>query len=132
MIVIDASIALKWFIEEERRERALNVLELIRVAPSDYAVPDLFYLEMTSVLARLMKSRKDLHQTIADLYDLGLTQVRLGAGLLKTAADIAFEYRLSGYDALYAACAQTLGGQWLTADKRAHAKISRLSISKLL
>jgi predicted nucleic acid-binding protein len=132
MIVIDASVAIKWFVVEERRAEAENVLWRIGKEPDQFAVPDLFYLEMMSVLVRLLKRKDALDQIIRDLFDLGLTQIRLGAKLLEEASHIAADYKLSGYDALYAACALSLEGVWLTADLKAHEKISPLGISQCL
>ena len=42
--------------------------------------------------------------------------VGLGHELLQTAAEISIQYRLSGYDGIYASTARLLGGQWLTFD----------------
>jgi len=132
MIVIDASIAIKWFVDEAGREKAERVLAQIKAQPAEFAVPDLFYLEMMSVLVRLIERPAELDQVISDLFDLGMIQVRVGAKLLKEASEIGLTYKLSGYDAVYAACARALGGRWLTADHKAHQKVAALEVSQCL
>ena len=132
MIVIDASVAIKWFVDEEGREAAERVLGQIKARPHDFAVSDLFYVEMMSVLTRLLSDQADADQTIVDLFDLGMTQIRAGAKLLKEASAIARACKLSGYDAMYAASARSLEGIWLTADRKAHEKAAALGLSQVL
>ena len=132
MIVIDASIAIKWFVEEEGREDALAILDRVKRTPKDFAVPELFYIEMMSVMTRLVSGQKARETIIDDLYDLGFMQLRVGAKLLKVASHLSTTSGISGYDALYAACAKSLKGRWLTADRKAHNKIAALRISSVL
>jgi len=101
MIIIDASIAVKWFVEEQGRDRAEAILNQIKGRPTDFAVPEFFYIEMMSVLSRLLESKTQLDQTTQDRFDLGLVQIRVGAKLLTAAGQIAMAYKLSGYDSIY-------------------------------
>lgn len=132
MIILDASIAIKWFVVEEPRQAALELLDDIKKVPQNYAVPEFFFIEMMSVLTRLPGIAGQMNQIIDDLYNLGFIQIRVGSKLLKDAARFSLSHGLSGYDAIYAACAQTLSGTWVTADKKAHNKIHRAGISRLI
>ena len=133
MHVLDASVAIKWFVADEvGRDEALSILDDVRDSPRQFAVPELFYNEMLALLARLLK-RDDaalLQAYVGALQDLGFERIGNGRELLSCAAEIASQYRLSGYDAIYAASANLVGGQWLTADRRAHNKVRHLRISK--
>lgn len=130
--IIDASVAIKWFVDEDGREPALELLREIQSAPQEFVVPDLFYIEMMSVLSRLVPSAEVLAGIIRDLYDLGFVQMRAGGDLMTQAGEIAMRYRVSGYDALYAASALSLGGVWITCDRKAYAKVAELGIARLL
>jgi len=132
MIVVDASIAIKWFVIEEGQEDALAILERIKKMPTDFAVPEFFYIEMMSVMTRLVRNQEELDSIIDDLYSLGFMQLRVGAKLLKIASQISNTTGISGYDALYAACAKSIMGRWLTADRKAHSKIVALKLSSVL
>jgi len=133
MIVLDASVAVRWFVAEEvGREVALEILDRIQVSPESFAVPDLFYVEMLNVLSRMTSNAKDLQRYVRGLFDLGLVQIRVGSKLLDRASVIAFENKISGYDALYVAVAESLSGTWLTGDIRAHNKIKNLSLSRVI
>jgi len=130
--ILDASVAIKWFVTKETGSaEALQILDRVRDAPQRFAVPELFFNEMLAVLARLLgEDGNTLRQYLEAIQDLGLERIGNGRELLSRAGDLACRYRLSGYDAIYAASAQLTAGCWLTADARAHRKIARLRISK--
>jgi predicted nucleic acid-binding protein len=130
--VLDASVAIKWFVEDETgRAEAIAVLDRIRDDPGAFVVPELFFNEMLAVLARLAGGDGDtLRGHVEALPDLGMERVGNGRELISRASDIASRYRLSGYDSIYAACADLIGGCWLTADLRAHRRVQRLKISR--
>ena len=51
--VIDASVAVRWFIDEEAHAHADEVLEKVIDSPERFAVPELFAFEVFSVLQRI-------------------------------------------------------------------------------
>jgi predicted nucleic acid-binding protein len=130
--VLDASVAIKWFVPRETgRAEAMQILDQVRNSPGGFAVPELFFNEMLAVLARLLADDSvSLRSYVDALQDLGFERIGNGRELLASAAELACGYRLTGYDAIYAASAKLIGGLWLTADARAHKKIQRLRISK--
>lgn len=132
MVIIDASVAAKWFVDEPGSEWARSVLLELRDGPGWFSVPELFFVEMLSVLARLTESEEQLQQLLAILEDLGLARFALGHDTLRRATELTFSFGLSAYDAVYAATADLLGGVWLTADGRTHDRIASLGISRLL
>lgn len=131
-LVLDASVAIKWFVEGETgRAEALELLDRIRDDPGPFVVPELFFNEMLAVLARLSGGDgAALRGHLEALQDLGMERVGNGRELIARAAAIASRYRLSGYDSIYAACADLMRGCWLTADLRAHRRIQRLKVSQ--
>ena len=132
ILVIDASVAAKWFVDEPDSDAARSVLFDLRDDPRCFSVPDLFFVEMLSVLSRMAESEEQLKELLGILEDLGFARLALGHETLIRAAELTYTWGLSAYDAVYAATADLLGGQWLTADARAHEKIASLGISRLL
>lgn len=131
--VIDASVAIKWFVpQEEDRSKALAVLDHLQQVPQDYAVPELFFNEMLAVLCRLLSQAKLIAQYMQDLQELGLSRLGNGRQTIAEAVRLAKEFRLSGYDAIYAANALLVQGVWITADRVAHKKLRSNGISRLL
>lgn len=133
LTLIDASVAAKWFLPEERdRNQAISVLEKIKHNPSAYAIPDLFYCEMLHVLCKIFSDSREIIEYLSTLQDLGMSVLHTGRKTLALAASLAKKHGLSGYDSIYAANAKLTQGLWLTADKKAHKKISSLKISQCL
>jgi predicted nucleic acid-binding protein len=132
VIVLDASVAAKWFIEELDSDKALKVLDLVQDAPHEFAVPELFFVEMLNFLGRTEPIGSRLQGYMADLENLGLVRLAHSHEVVQTAAVLMCARGLSGYDATYAATAQVLSATWLTADARAHKRVAELNLSKLL
>ena len=125
MIVLDASVAIKWFVRDEPlTAEAGQVLDAIELDPSPYSVPDFFMNELLAVLCRLPASRPaQVQEALALVEALGITRVGNGHELLALAADFASRWKISGYDAVYVALAALSDGVWLTADARAARRV---------
>jgi predicted nucleic acid-binding protein len=130
--VIDASVAIKWFIQEKGRESAFQVFEKMLKAPGDFAVPELFYFELSHVFNRLIPHPNPgqlevFHQVL----HLGIHRFAMTSELLD---QIRFFQKkgLSGYDAAYLGLAKILKGVWLSFDKIAHRRVASFKLSQLL
>ena len=134
MIVVDASVAIKWFVSDEPLAvEAGSVLTDIERDPSPYLVPELFMNELLAVLCRLPGSEPTQVQEALHLVEaLGLTRVGNGHELLELAAAFAARWNLSGYDAVYVALAALVDGVWITADERAVRRIGNSKLTRLL
>ena len=131
-IIVDASVAIKLFVEEEGSDRAQELLAEIASNPESCVVPELFFFELANTLNRLIDDSGD------ERLDLFNSLIELGIGRAVFTTDLAAEIRkyqalgLSGYDSAYVAVASSVQGIWVTADERAHSKIVHLSLSRLL
>ncbi|HCU24570.1 MAG TPA: hypothetical protein DF383_06090, partial [Deltaproteobacteria bacterium] len=97
--IIDASVAIKWFIAEEKgRKAALELLDEIGKKPQWFAVPEFFFNEMLSVLCRLLSRPELIQEHIEGLQNLGLSRLGNGAETLACPVQMAKKYRLWGYD----------------------------------
>jgi predicted nucleic acid-binding protein len=127
--VLDASVAVRWFVAGEEHPHADAVLERLLEAPELFAVPELFFYEVHAVLARV-------HPGFPAVYTEGFLPVTQ-AGPLRYPMTEAIAVQaaafsvlgLTGYDAVYAAVARELGGKWLTFDTKAHDAIRREGVS---
>jgi predicted nucleic acid-binding protein len=134
MIVLDASVALKWFAENEPlAEEARAVLTAIEGDPHPYCVPELFMNELVAVLTRMKNaSQANVQEAIALVESLGLARFGNGHELLELAIQFAMQWNISGYDAVYVALASLSDGVWLTADAQAATKIGDRRLLRLL
>lgn len=130
--VVDSSVAVRWFIEEEADRFADEVLERIVNAPMRFAVPELFSFEVFSVLHKLHPDAvKVFNQAIIPLLQGGMFRQPMTEELAVRASRFV-RSGLTGYDACYAALAKDLQGLWLTFDAKAHRLIEREKVSWLL
>jgi len=116
-LVIDASIAVKWFIPETH---SINALRLLK-ADCDLLAPDLIFAEFGNVLwkkwLRNELESEVISPLLADLIRMRLRIVPTVA-LAEKAADIAITYRRSFYDSIYLALAVAAQGRMVTADEK--------------
>lgn len=134
MIVLDASVAVKWFLRGEPQvDEAQAILDDVARDPRAYVVPELFMNEVMAVLCRAPGiSVEQGKEALSLVESLGLTRVGNGHELMEKAAELAVGWGISGYDAVYVALASLSGGIWLTADARAVAKIRLPDLVRLL
>jgi len=134
MIVLDASVALKWFVAgESQKDEAMAVLDHLQERPAEYLVPELFMNELLAVLCRLPDANVEkVVEALSLIERLGLRRVANGHELLSRATAYAMSWRISGYDAVYVALASLVDGVWLTADGRAATKIQQRQFVRTL
>ena len=130
--VIDASVAIRWFIEEEAHPHADEVLEKVIDKPERFAVPELFAFGLFSVLQRIHPSGLEaFRKGIIPLLQGGIFRHPMTENLALIAESFV-NLGLTRYDACYAALARDLKGIWLTFDEQAHSLIQKEKISCLL
>ncbi|HUE99034.1 MAG TPA: type II toxin-antitoxin system VapC family toxin [Anaerolineales bacterium] len=119
--VVDASVGIKLFVEEEFSEQAHALFSHLAADPSaELYVPDLFYIECTNILLKYTRRfGRSLEDSQADLADLGRLALRITstADLMERSLLLAKELDLSAYDACYAVLAQQLEIPLVTADQ---------------
>ena len=118
IIVVDASVGVKWFVPEVHAEEARQW----RNGPDELHVPAFFFdLEIANILWKKVR-RGEIARTDADLIIGQLTALPLtrhpDAPLLISAFNLADRNQRTVYDCLYFALAVQLGGRMVTADER--------------
>ena len=127
MIVIDASLAVKWFVDEAESQAAIATFSEHIGAIS---VPDLFGIEVAAALVRKANVHKEKAAALlisiddlASLFVVGtMTVISTGPKQLAAAANLAIELGHRMKDCLYLALAIALGCPLVTADARFAAK----------
>lgn len=133
MVIIDASVAYKWFAKnEEDSDLALSILQKHINGQEKIVVPDLILYELANAwVTKIAISNARVKTNLKDLHDASLEIESLTFDLISKAAAFAQKYRLSVYDAIYAVLAKEKGYKLITADKNFTEKIN-LPFVKLL
>ena len=127
--VIDASVALRWFIKEGEHPNAYSVLEALVDNPGLFAVPELFAYEVLSVLYRHHPHAPSVYAHDVDrILSSGILRYPM-TGRIFSRAERFITIGLTGYDAAYVALAEELEGVWLTFDSAAHNMIESQKLS---
>jgi len=117
VFIVDASVAAKWFIEEEHSEAALSVLK----EKNRLHAPDFLLLEMDSIICKWTRRGVVTAEEALELrnalrrYPI---QHHSFTSFLDPAFAIANHTGQSIYDCLYVALAALLKGRMVTADRR--------------
>lgn len=119
MFVIDASVVIKWFIEEKDSTKAVLLKEKHINGKTILIAPDLLIYEVANVLLfskifGLLETKRCLQ----DLYELEIDLINPSIDLILSAAELAFTKQISIYDASYLALAKELDIKLITADKK--------------
>jgi len=116
-VVIDASIAIKWFVPENLREQALDVLKAEdHLAAPDLLIPDLASLALEKARRNEISSLQA--RTIMSGIESSGLELMPASIVCDRAIEIADTLDRSAYDCFYIATAERLDTTLITADAR--------------
>ena len=127
-VVVDASVAFKWLVEEENSDKATALTRLWDDEGTHLAAPPLMPFEVANALHRRVV-RGDLSVEVAadlmqDLMSLGVV-LHETPNLHRRALELASRLKQGAvYDAHYLALAESLGCELWTADQRFYRAVS--------
>jgi predicted nucleic acid-binding protein len=127
--VIDASVAVKWFIPEPQSDRAAFLLAEYRADRLDLIAPDVLIAEVGNTLWKRSVLRGEIASADAqamyrDFIDLRIP-LRSSSALAEAALAIAVAHHHSLYDALYIALALERKCDLISADRTLVTKLSK-------
>ncbi|MBI2105489.1 type II toxin-antitoxin system VapC family toxin [Candidatus Woesearchaeota archaeon] len=132
-LVIDSSVVIKWFSDEEDTKKALKIREDFLNGKNIIAVPDIQIYEIANALRYNKHITKEEVIKYADsLIDIGIIIVIPTAEIIKSSIEIAFEYNITIYDACFISLAKDLNFDFITADEKLYQKIETLKFARLL
>jgi predicted nucleic acid-binding protein len=134
MIVLDASVVLKWLFDDETgSDRAARLKDAHAAGHEIVAVPDLLFYEIGNVLAT--KTRlpdATMAEAFSLLWDFGLERFDLGLEEYQDSLALSRKYKITLYDAAYVELSRRLKCTFVTADKRLYEKVKTIRFVELL
>lgn len=132
-LILDASVVIRWFLEEKLSERAIGYRRQHLNGEISLVAPSLLAFEIINALCT--KSGVSLEAVLSAIevfYFTGIKEYFLTEELAKRAATLSKKHKVSVYDASYLVLAQNLDCQFITADGKLHQKTKSLKLVKLL
>ena len=120
-VVVDACLAIKWGVEEELSEQALELWDIWQGRNELLVAPPLFRAEVTNVLHRMVRHADLDPLDASDILKVLLTTVATEEleGMYERALALALALdQKSAYDTVYLALAESLSCEMWTADRR--------------
>ena len=119
--VVDASVAIKLFINEPLSDQAEALFSILEAAPAALYVPDLFFIECANILWKHIKRfgypEDKALEDLAALKDLALHRFA-ATDLMEDALGIAVAHDITAYDGCYAALGKQLNIPVVSADEK--------------
>ena len=133
LLVLDASVILKWFLEEEYSDVALKIRENFYREIYRIIEPDFLLYEFVNVLRyNPVYTEEDVVKAVNSLIEADIDIVLPTVELLEVAVNIAKRYDVTVYDAIYIALAKLISGVYITADKKLYEKVKELKFVKFI
>jgi predicted nucleic acid-binding protein len=130
LIVVDASVAVRWIANEPDAESALMLLQR-----DDLAAPDLLAVEVGSALRRKEKDGELTRGQVVAGLELIFDRVRLHAStssLMVRAVEISAALGHPIYDCMYVTLTEALGGRFVSHDIELLKRVRRSAFAPLL
>lgn len=128
-LVVDASVAIKWYVPEVHSAVAARLLE----GADELLAPDLIFPEFGNILwkkRRLGEIREAEAREILKALRTVPLQVYPSEPLLDAAFEIAIGLNRSVYDSLYVALAESQDCRFVTADRKLHNALQSTPLAK--
>ena len=127
-IVIDASVAVKWVVEEDGTTEALALLD-----GGSLSAPDLLIPECANILwKKVRRSELQTDEAImaARLLQRSDVEIVPTRGLMEEALKLSIDLDHAAYDCIYLSLALEKDWRFVTADERLERKLSQLKDSR--
>jgi len=134
-LVVDTSVAVKWFFDEPGTPQALQLLQEFQSGQRAVLAPDLIYSEFANaVLKRVVKGDLDAKDgmVVIEAFEKLPVEVTAARGMAAPAYELALRFSITVYDALFVARSQLTSTDLVTADERLHRAIVSLGHVRLL
>lgn len=126
VLVVDASIILKWVLPQKIspfQQQALSIRDALVEGKINVIVPSLWRYEVGNTLGRLVPESASV--LLTHCCDVGLREVEESKARDKTALQLMSDWQVSFYDASYHALAILNRIDFVTADEKYNAKVSK-------
>ena len=128
LFILDASVAVKWFVREPLRDKALQVRKDYAEGKIDLLAPSLIRYEIGNALRfHPGSSPRELADAVNTVSGMQIDDGELSPEIVETASEIAFQEKLTFYDGIYLALAEKHVARLLTDDRKLYREVRKRS-----
>ena len=132
-VVLDASVIVKWFSQEESHDKAIKIRDDFLKGEMEIVLPDLILYELSNALRfNPVFDFNDVKEAVGSILDMDLTITSPTSSVLNESIRLAFSKNITVYDAIYISLASNLNYILVTADKKLYNKVKDLGFVFLL
>lgn len=132
-VVLDASLVVKWFSQEEGSEIAVRARDRHISGEIVIVAPDLLVYEVANALTFSPDfENADVKRAVKDIFDMELDLICPDEALMDRAVEYAFDGEMTVYDGCYVSLAELLGLELFTADRKLRGEAKNLDFVKSL
>mgnify|MGYP001611479702 CR=1 FL=1 len=122
-VVLDTSVAVKWFVEELDSQKARGYLEEYKNGTLQIYAPEIISLELANALFfGIGYKGETLGAALDSFYSLGFSLIQLDRLILKGSAKLMEKFGIAIYDASFIYLAEKQKIPLITADTKHHKK----------
>ncbi len=133
LLILDASVVIKWFKDETHKEYALKIRENFYLGINEIAVPDLLLYEISNSMRYDSKFDEDsIKQSLESIISMDIDITIPTEELINDAVDTAYKYNITVYDAIYVSLAKLMNAIFITADEKLYEKIKDLEFVRFI
>ena len=132
--LLDTSVVMKWFVSEEKSQRAWQIQSDYLNGRCDLSVPELLLYEVANALKStsfLLTSDK-IKEKIESLIKLKINIYPFDYGILQLSVDVAIERDITIYDAYFLTLARETESIFITSDEKLYDRIGDLNFVRTL
>lgn len=123
--ILDASVIIKWFIDEEGSDKARLYLEKITNKKLRVIIPELLYYEIGNILLSKKVKENAIDKIAEYLFLLPLEEKQVDLKSFREVAGNAYRFGISFYDASYITLIKQEKCPFITADKKLYEKVKK-------
>ncbi len=133
-LLLDTSVVMKWFVSEEKSQRAWQIQSDYLKGRYVLSVPELLLYEVANALkfTGSFLTGEKIKEKIESLIKLKINIYPFDYGILQLSVDVAIERDLTIYDAYFLTLARETGSIFVTSDEKLYDKVKDLNFVKTL
>lgn len=133
LLVLDTSVVLKWFTEENYSKVALKIREDFYTGVHGIVEPDLLLYEFSNALRYNQNYAQDeVNKAVESLFELQIDILVPTLEILKEASELSRKYGITVYDAVFVSLAKSIEAVFVTADEKLYGKIKELKLVRFV